>query len=358
MGFVVQTLKQARSKPIPEVWSSGCMLLKRESRSDDLCFADLQKGSQSLLGPCVSEAMRSIEAMIADLADTDIPVMVVGETGTGKEVVGLTIHRLSKRRDGTFIKIRCSAIRPEDFSQWFRADVSGGFTSRTLFLDEVAEMSPTCQTRLLEALGGTNSEPDGIQSGLSLISTTGQDLDHTIGAGQFRQDLYYRLSGFCLRLPPLRQRTEDILPLANFFLDKYSSLFGRPRPELTDRMAQTLTGYSWPGNVRELEYAVKRLVALGDERLAWKDLTEVPKNNPGTGPEREGRSLKQAARAASRQAERELILKVLAETKWNRKRAAEELRISYKALLYKLKQISQEEFTPRAQKPAASRYCD
>ncbi|HEV2501235.1 MAG TPA: helix-turn-helix domain-containing protein, partial [Terriglobia bacterium] len=157
--------------------------------------------------------------------------------------------------------------------------------------------------------------------------------------GRFRRDLYYRLSGVCLWLPPLRQRKEDIAPLAKFFLDKYARLYGRPAPQISAALADRLNEHSWPGNVRELENTMKRLVALGGEPRALREFGEWPAE-PSSGPVSiEALSLKQAARAASRRAERELILKVLSKTRWNRKKAAEELQISYKALLYKLKQI-------------------
>jgi DNA-binding NtrC family response regulator len=324
------------------------MLLKNPTRNDDLSIAVWREEPEGLLAPCNSEAMKSIQSVIADLADTNIPVMITGETGTGKEVVGLAIHRRSKRRNGSFIKIRCSRLTPGDFSELLPSaaqNLPENANLNTVLLDEVADMDPACQTRLLETFSAFNGGPEAFQPAACVISTTGQNLEHLMEAGQFRHDLYYRLTGVCLKLPPLRQRREDIMPLANFFLDKYSALFGRPRRRLSGTMSRILSDYSWPGNIRELENAMKRVAALEDEHLAWKDLIEAPKESFAS-PGSEACSLKQAARAASRQAERELILKVLTQTKWNRKRAAEELRISYKALLYKLKQIGQEEKTP------------
>jgi two-component system, NtrC family, response regulator AtoC len=323
------------------------MLFKDLRQTDDLNFAVLRERSGGILGPCTSGAMKSIESAIMDLADTDIPVMLMGETGTGKEVVGLAIHRVSKGRRGNFTKVRCASIGLSELSQELAATLDSSATREgTLFLDEVADMDPACQSSLLEAFSGSTDGLESFHPGVRVVSTTSRNLDRALDTGEFRQDLYYRLSGICLRLPPLRERREDIMPLASFFLDKYASLFARPRPKLSGTMSRILSEYSWPGNVRELENAVKRLVALGDERLAWKDLVEGQKEGYTAGRERETPSLKEAARAASRQAERELILKVLTQTRWNRKRAAEELQISYKALLYKLKRISREEPTP------------
>jgi transcriptional regulator with PAS, ATPase and Fis domain len=170
---------------------------------------------------------------------------------------------------------------------------------------------------------------------LVFSSTVG--LDEAVSSGRLREDLYYGLSGVSLRVPPLRHRRDDIPALSEHFLDRYSALFGRPRPTLSPNVWRFLLEHNWPGNVRELENTIKTLVAVGDERIAISALrgsgaAEIISVNDGL-------SLKQAARAASRRAERELILRVLNKTRWNRKRAAQELQISYKALLYKLKQI-------------------
>jgi two-component system response regulator AtoC len=158
-------------------------------------------------------------------------------------------------------------------------------------------------------------------------------------AGRFRSELYYRINGVCLRMPPLRDRREDIPILVEFFLTKHAAQFARPRPTLGPRTMRMLLEHSWPGNIRELENVVKKIVALGEEHLAVSELTVAPIERPLEISEPRAYSLKQAARAASREAERELILKALEHTRWNRKRAALKLQISYKSLLYKLKQI-------------------
>jgi DNA-binding NtrC family response regulator len=324
------------------------MLLKKPNEKDDVLIASGRDRSMGLLSPCISPAVKTVEAVIAEIAATDIPILISGETGTGKEVVALAIHRASKRHDEAFVKVRCSSLTPEDFSRLLpvKQGRTGNGVGGTLLLDEIADLDLPCQAKLLESFSETDGGAEAAHSGTGFISTTCQDLEQIMQSGQFRRDLFYRLSGVCLRLPPLRQRKEDITPLANFFLDKYSRIFERQRPELDSAMVELLNGYSWPGNVRELENAVKRVVALGDGELAWKDLIETSQASANISSERASHSLKQAARAASRRAERELILKTLSHTKWNRKRAAEELRISYKALLYKLKQIGLEEHTP------------
>jgi two-component system, NtrC family, response regulator AtoC len=203
-----------------------------------------------------------------------------------------------------------------------------------MFVDGISELDYACQARLLELLVA----PEGMFHGRSrkawVATTACQELELEVRAGRFREDLYYRLGAVSLRLPPLRQRREDILVLTNFFLLKYAALFGRPKVSLSARAMRLLQSYSWPGNIRELENTLKRIVALGDERPPLEDI-ELSLSKSQV----QGYSLKQVARTASRQAERGLILKVLGRTNWNRKRAAEELQISYKALLYKLKQI-------------------
>ena len=160
-------------------------------------------------------------------------------------------------------------------------------------------------------------------------------------ARRLREDLYYRISGVCLRLPPLRQRRQDIPVLTDHFLRKWARDFRRPVPELSAETLQLFQDYSWPGNLRELEDAAKALVALGDENVAMGGLRALLRGSQ-PGANGNGISLKEAARAASREAEKDLILKVLTRTRWNRRRAAKELQISYKALLYKLKQIGYE----------------
>ena len=297
-----------------------------------------------VLAPCVSPAMQAIEAIIADLAETDLPVLVMGETGTGKEIVALRIHGLSRRSRDPFVKLRCSGLKPDDFDRLLEnSGEAVGLSGRTVFLDEISDLSSPSQTRVLETFVGLNGGPEKFQLGSCIISSTCQNLEAAMQNGHFRDDLYYRLSGVCLRLPPLRERREDILPLANFFLNKYSRAFRRPHPHVSAATIDRIQEHSWPGNIRELENTMKRLVALGDECLAVRSVGEDGQMPSLPAPGAGSYSLKQAARAASRVAEKELIMSALSRTRWNRKRAAEELRISYKALLYKLKQIGVEE---------------
>lgn len=286
-----------------------------------------------------SGAMQAVERVIADIAPTNIPVLLTGESGTGKEVVAMHVHRLSRRAHQPLAKLSCPALTPEGINGNLRGHAHGGpATVGTILLDEVSDLSAASQAKLLHSLP---EDPDQAPAP-RIISCTRRSLEDELRAGRFREELYYRLNGVCLRLPPLRQRREDIPALADYFVHKYALQFGRPRPALGAQAIRTLQDHGWPGNVRELENVMRKMVALGDEHLALADL-HAANGEPQPAGAGSGVSLKEAAREAARQAERELILKVLGRTRWNRKRAAQELQISYKALLYKLKQIGLEE---------------
>ena len=304
---------------------------------DDQVFVDF-------VSPCA----RPLERIIAEIAPTDIPVLIVGESGSGKEVIAQQVHRLSRRGNEPFMKLTCANLSSRDLDLFLEGKMAANIVKRlsgagTVFLDEVSDLELACQPKLLHVL------PDGDVARQDpcllarIISSSSRNIEEEIRNGRFREDLYYRLNGVCLRLPPLRRRKEDIPALVDFFLRKYAGQFGRPKPIFTTRTMSRLVDYPWPGNIRQLEHAVRNIVALGDERLALGDLESV---GAEAGPRNEviqKFSLKEAARAASHQAERELILKALQRTRWNRKRAALELQISYKALLYKLKQIGMED---------------
>lgn len=282
----------------------------------------------------ISPSMRPVEAVINEVSQSEVPVLLLAEAGAGKRATARRIHEMSRRRGQPFRALQCSTLKPEDLGTGPR---NGHSTAvGTIFLEEIADLSPSSQASLREVLV---QSAGGSGNGLPrLICGSARDLEVEVKAGRLREDVYYRISGVCLRLPPLRQRKEDIPRLMAHFLRKYSEEFHRPLPQLSADMERLFLDYSWPGNLRELESAARVLVALGDERLAMGGLRALlrPPSNGGNG----GRlSLKAAAKAASHQAEKELILKVLTRTRWNRRRAAAELQISYKALLYKLKQI-------------------
>jgi len=295
--------------------------------------------SEATLLEGISPSMRAVEVVIRELAQSEVPVLLLAEAGAGKRTIARHIHETSGRRRQPFRIVRCATLTSESF----QGNGSGAlFIEGTVLLEEIGDLNSVCQVKLLEAL--PRVEENGDQpTQARLICGSARDLEAGVRSGRFREDLYYRISGVCLRLPPLRQRKEDIPYLMSFFLAKYAQEFRRPTPVLSAQTQQLFHDYAWPGNIRELEDAAKAIVALGDEAVAMGGLRAMllKSERAGNG---ERVSLKETARAASREAEKELILRVLTRTRWNRRRAAQELQISYKALLYKLKQIGYGEY--------------
>jgi two-component system response regulator AtoC len=283
-------------------------------------------------------AMRPINAIVSDIARTNIPVLLLGESGTGKEVYARLLHKMSLSPEASFKKIQCAAAEGNRFKEEFVAAMRGDARG-TIFLDEIDELDQNCQRTLLSALTHVENTDEDCENPLRLICAASRDLEEEVARGRFRRELFFRINGVCLRLPPLRERKEDIPALLEYFLTKHAAQLRKPVPALGDDVLSLLQGYHWPGNIRELENLAKKIVAIGQAKTALSDLriesqkmlraTEIPPS----------RSLRNASRAASRRTEQELILKALERTRWNRKRAAQELQISYKALLYKLKQI-------------------
>jgi two-component system, NtrC family, response regulator AtoC len=294
----------------------------------------------------VSPLMRAVSLLVQNVAPTDFPVLLMGESGSGKEAVALHIHRQSRRAHEPFTKVACGAVKPESFDVLRRKAESNDAEEAearlgTLFLDEITDLSALCQAALVTALPDDDLAAPGHAVRARIISTTSRgplELDDILQRGTLRKDLFYRINGVSLRLPPLRERKEDIPALVEFFLKRSSSALSRPVPTLSAQLVESFQAYSWPGNIRELENAVKKIVALGHESAAL-DWGMLARDARGSNGDDKDLSLKEAARAASRQAEKELILKVLERTHWNRKRAARQLQVSYKALLYKLRQM-------------------
>ncbi len=287
----------------------------------------------------VSASMRPVEAVIRELAQRDVPVLVLAEPGAGKHATAQRIHQMSQRSEQDFRWFQCLGLRPEDLEILRELENKGTqLGAGTIYLEELADLNAECQARLLEALPQSPGNSAAGSERARLICGSARDLEVEVKRGRLREDLYYRISGVCLRLPPLRQRKEDIPFLMGYFLRKYARDFRRRVPDLSAQTLRLFLDYAWPGNLRELEDAARVLVALGDEDVALGGLRAVMRK-PEAGSNGGGISLKAVSRAASREAEKELILNTLTRTRWNRRRAAEELQISYKALLYKLKQI-------------------
>jgi two-component system, NtrC family, response regulator AtoC len=292
-----------------------------------------QNGGARVWLESVSAGMRTVEAVIRELSQNDVPVLVVAERGSGKAAAAARIHALSSRASQSFDIYQGRDVSDQQFET---LDNRGG----TIYLQEVGDLTPAAQKALVSKISESGAEPHRVPR---FICGTSRELEPEVKAGKFREDLYYGISGVCLRLPPLRQRKEDIPVLRDWFLTVAARDFCRTVPALSSETQNFFLEYSWPGNIRELKDAARAIVALGDETLAMGGLRSllrrVDRNGNG-----EKISLKDAARAASREAEREIILQVLTRTRWNRRRAAQELQISYKALLYKLKQIGCEEY--------------
>jgi two-component system response regulator AtoC len=238
--------------------------------------------------------------------------------------------------------LNCSILNPTHLLQQIQEGFptnSGVHLPGTLFLDGIDELDLSCQRALLSALPETQGHRGANHPFLRLISSCARNLEGDIEADRFRKELYFRINGVCLRLPPLRERREDIVALLRHFLQKHAADLQKTAPDLDQETLDVLIAYDWPGNIRELENLARNMVALGDSLLAVSGIwSKMAARTPAPSPDK-SLSLKTAAKAASRQKERELILEALERTKWNRKRAARDLQISYKALLYKLKQI-------------------
>ena len=288
----------------------------------------------------VSPAMRSVEAVMREVAQSEVPVLLLADHGAGKKATARRVHELSRHARQSFRVVSCGSLEAGKLAD---SDGQAGMPGGTVYLDEVAELNAEGQAWLLQALARGSGNGGRSQGMARIICGSARDLEAEVSRGNLREDLYYRISGVCLRLPPLRQRREDIPVLMEHFLRKYGHDFQRTVPALSEETHRLFQEYSWPGNVRELENAAKAIVALGDETVAMGGLRAMLLR-PDLGTNGGRVSLKQAARAASREAEKEIILRVLTRTRWNRRRAAEELQISYKALLYKLKQMGCSEY--------------
>jgi len=299
-----------------------------------------------------AQPMQRVKEIISKVATTDSPVLIEGESGTGKELVAAAIHRLSSRNKGPFIPVNCSAI-PEDLleSEFFghvRGAFSGavsdalglfrGANEGTIFLDEIAELSPGLQVKLLRVLqemqvrpvGSTKAHPVDVR----VIAATNRDLDRSIADGRFRQDLYYRLNVVRVSLPPLRSRREDIPALVNHFLRRYNRRFRRDVKGITPDALATLSGYDFPGNVRELENVIERAFAMGArEQITLADLPPL-----GTGAVSAVAAPQTGTVPRLADVEKDLILRALAFYKDDKEAAASALGISRRTIYRRLKE--------------------
>jgi two-component system, NtrC family, response regulator AtoC len=311
-----------------------------------------------------SPAMRKIRSQAALVANVDIPVLLLGESGTGKEVAARLIHKLSPRAHRTFLKVNCAAVPADLLESELFGYEAGAFTGAThakpgkfelcnkgtILLDEIGEMPPLLQAKLLHVLQDQQFSRLGSRSvvkvDVRILAATNINIPEALATKRLREDLYYRLNAFTLNIPPLRERKEEIPILLKHFMSRMSERYARPSLPLSTNLMEACLGYSWPGNLRELSNFVKRYIVLGDEKTA---VAELSPRNDGTGGMRadspkdsasgdSGGGLKSLARSAKDEAEAEAITHALEQTNWNRKQAAALLKISYKALLYKIRQ--------------------
>ena len=303
-----------------------------------------------------SEAMQALRARMDKVAAANVPVLIHGESGTGKDIIARMIHWRSPWKSGPYVKVNCPAIPGTLLESELFGYEKGAFTGAygakpgrvemahrgTLFLDEISELDLALQSKLLQLLQDGQFCRIGAQEDkkveVRVVCATNRHLEHEIENGTFRQDLFYRINVVNLALPPLRERRADIQELVMYFLEYYNRKYNCRAKPLSVELMSVLQKYHWPGNIRELENLMKRYVILGSEEVISGDLVtrEQEYFNPEInvdGPI----SLKKLTRQATRELERKIILKVLQAHHWNRKQAARALSISYRALLYKIR---------------------
>jgi transcriptional regulator with GAF, ATPase, and Fis domain len=293
-----------------------------------------------------SAAMRAVWASIEQIADTDATVLVRGESGVGKELVAMALHAASHRRSRPFVKVSCAALPVDLLESELFGHERGAFTGAyrrkpgkfaladggTIFLDEITDIPLGLQAKLLQVLQDHECTPVGATAAhrvdARVVASSNRSLEAALAARQFREDLYYRLKVVTLMVPPLRARPQEIPLLAQAFLARFNAAWQR-NVALSAESLQLLSDYAWPGNVRELENMMKRVVALQ---------SEAPLRESLVGPVRPAadQPLRDRARRAAIDAQREVILGALARVNGNRGEAARLLNVTYKALLYKM----------------------
>ena len=310
-----------------------------------------------------SDQMHRIKEIIDQIANTDVTVLIQGESGVGKEVVARSIHLNSFRREKPFVKVNCAALPSELLESELFGYEKGAFTGAyrqkpgkfelanggTIFLDEISEMSLSLQGKLLQVLQDREFSRLGgkkdIRVDVRVLVATNKNMEEGVKGGRFREDLYYRLNVVNIIIPPLRERKEEIPIFVEYFLDKFSKKYQKKGHPLSDKIIKVFSQYHWSGNVRELENVIQRLVVLGNEKAILEELTPITQKDSIPGKKKKTDltkkawpSLKDVNKEAMKKAESEAIFKALELTNWNRKKAALILNINYKTLLYKIKE--------------------
>jgi two-component system response regulator AtoC len=310
-----------------------------------------------------SKRMRQLEAQASMVARSDIPVLILGESGTGKEILALFTHKMSLRSNRMFMKINCAAMPAELLESELFGYEQGAFTGAmkmkpgkfeicdkgTIFLDEIGEMPAGLQAKLLQVLqDGTFSRLGGrvpMRTDVRIIAATNIDMKKAMAEKMFREDLYYRLNGISLKLPPLRERQDEIPVFAKYFMQKGARKYNLDPLPISSHLLSALVEHSWPGNLREMENIINRYLVLQDEKPIIAELLDSIQlasfaNTSPTSPVADHNDLKKLVRNVKGEAERVAILSALEDKGWNRKAAAGQLQISYKALLYKIKEYN------------------
>jgi two-component system response regulator AtoC len=323
---------------------SSLFVTDTELPSDDVIFGS-------------SPAMETVRLSVEMAATANVPVLLQGLSGTGKEILARYIHRHSPWGNGAFVKVNCPAIPgtllESELFGYQKGAFTGAYASKpgrvelahrgTLFLDEIAELDPGLQAKLLQLLQDGQFCRIGAQEDrqvdVRVVCATNRQLEKEIKTGGFRQDLFYRINVLTIELPSLQQRIGDIPVLVDYLVAKYVKKFGRPTPPLSRRTLKYLQKHNWPGNIRELENVIKRYVIVGREDAIHKSLEDAQQDDETAQIPTDGViRLKDVTRQAVKQLERKIILKTLEAHRWNRQTTARALSISYAALLYKMRE--------------------
>jgi two-component system response regulator AtoC len=383
VGTVVEAIRLGAhdylTKPFEKTELDAAMLKSRKKKelvTENQALRDYcDQVTEDLSFLAASPQMVRIRQQILQIAPVDVPVFICGESGVGKEVVARMIHLRSKRRNQPFVKVNCAALPGELLESELFGYEQGAFTGAvrskpgkfeiankgTIFLDEIAEMSTHLQAKLLHVLQDHQYSRLGgrglIDTDVRVLAATNIDVQEAMKTGRFREDLYYRLNVLSILVPPLRERLIEIPLLFRHFLEKYSEKFGKSAPEPSQYLLDAAVKYPWPGNLRELENFVKRYVILEDDEGSLRELVEMSSARQRTSPREtppipREQGLKALVRGLKDEAEMEAIADALERTRWCRKDAAKMLGISYKALLYKMRQFNLD--TPRTRNSAGA----
>jgi DNA-binding NtrC family response regulator len=339
-------------------------VLEKNNLKKEINYLESELKTRTVTQDLVADSFKMLEvkSLIEQVADSELTVLIRGESGTGKEIVARMLHSLSSRRSEPFIKVNCAALPRDLLEAELFGYEKGAFTGAhktkpgrfeiankgTIFLDEIGDLPLELQSKLLQVLeqhefmrvGGVKT----LKVDVRIVCATNRDLEKALKEKVIRDDLYYRLNEIIINLPPLRERKEDIPLLIEHFLKRYNNLYNKNFHKLSVNASRILERYDWPGNVRQLENLIKQIVVRENENIIYETLKEQPSiissggEKTSTSSPEETYSLKKRVGEAVASEERRLIAQVLNKTNWNRRKAADILKISYRSLLYKIKE--------------------